>query len=330
MNRKCIGCGATLQSQDKNKPGYIIETLDNPKYCMRCFRIIHYNDKMPIELENINNLVLDKVNKDKALKFFLIDLLNINKETINTFNQIKGNKILLLGKMDIIPKSIKKQRIIDFLNTEYGIKDKIDFVSSKKNYNTGFIYKILEENNLEKAYVLGYTNSGKSNLINELCKKMDRDVIITTSNIPNTTLDFLDIDIEDKHIIDTPGFNLDNTFYNSAEFDLIDRINPKVVMSPLTYQLKEDTRIVIEDRLSIQSDKKNNITLYMSDRIKIDKYFKDKITGQVKEIKVPANSDIVIKGLGFINVKKESIFKITGEKLDLVEIRKSMFGDNNE
>ena len=330
MNKKCIGCGAPFQHSFKDKPGYVPENLDNPKYCMRCFRIMHYNDKLPIELQNINNIVLDKVNKDQGIKFFLVDLLNINEETMSTFKQIKGDKILLIGKMDIIPKSIKKPKIIDFLNKEYGITEPIDFVSSKKNYNTGFIYKVLEENNLKKAYVLGYTNSGKSNLINELCHKMDRDIVITTSNIPNTTLDFLDIDIQDKHIIDTPGFILNNTFYDNNEYDLIDRINPKDVMSPLTYQLKEDTRIVIEDRLSIQSNKKNNITIYMSDRVKVNKYFKDKITGQVKEIKVPANSDIVIKGLGFVNVKNESKFKITSNKQDLIEIRNSMFGDNNE
>ena len=35
MNRKCIGCGATLQCTDENKVGYVPkDKLDSAKYCM--------------------------------------------------------------------------------------------------------------------------------------------------------------------------------------------------------------------------------------------------------------------------------------------------------
>ena len=326
MNKRCVGCGALLQSYDQSKPGYIPESVDSPRYCMRCFRIIHYNDRIPMNLGNIKDVVLDKVNGDsKAFKLFLVDLLNINSEIIDTFMKINGNKMLLISKFDIVPKSVKKSKIVEFLYDVYGIKDDIDFVSSKNNFNVRVIYNVLNETGFKKAYVLGYTNSGKSNLINALCNKMDLPGNITTSNTPNTTLDFIDIGVEGYEIFDTPGFVMSDTFYKENDYDLIDRINPKGVISPVTYQMKEDTRLVIENKIQISNCGKNSLTFYMSDLIDIKKYFKDVLNDKVKELRIPKNSDIVIKGLGFINVKEECRMKYVGD-IDLIEIRKSMFG----
>ena len=39
---KCIGCGAQLQTADKNAPGYTPKA--DAQYCQRCFRLIHYDD----------------------------------------------------------------------------------------------------------------------------------------------------------------------------------------------------------------------------------------------------------------------------------------------
>ena len=245
MSKRCVGCGSLLQSYDVSKPGYIPDTVESPRYCMRCFRIIHYNDRIPMVLDNINNKVLDKVNEDiKAYKFFLVDLLNINNEVIDTFKKIKGNKMLLISKFDIIPRSFRKGKIFEFLRDVYDIKDDIDFVSSKNNFNVRVIYNVLDEKNVKKAYVLGYTNSGKSNLINSLCNKMDVPSEITTSNMPNTTLDFIDIGIDGYQIIDSPGFIMSNTFYKDNDYALIDRINSKNVLSPITYQTKDRKSVV--------------------------------------------------------------------------------------
>ena len=43
MNKICFGCGIKLQSTDKEKLGYVPEKkLESSKYCMRCFRMMHY------------------------------------------------------------------------------------------------------------------------------------------------------------------------------------------------------------------------------------------------------------------------------------------------
>lgn len=330
MSRKCIGCGVSLQSDNENLPGFIPSDKVDAKYCMRCYKIIHYNGKIATKLDNINDKVLNDINKKKGIKFFLVDFLNINSETMEMFKRINGEKMLLISKFDYVPKSIRKDNIVKYLASEYGILEYVDFISAKKKFNTGIIYKLLETNNVGEGYVLGFTNSGKSNLINELCLKMDLEGNITTSNLPNTTLDYIKIDILDKVIYDTPGFLLDKNFYKENEFDLINRINPKDVINPITYQMKEDTRLVIEDRISFCSDVVNSFTFYMSNMVKIDKYFKDVVSSFSKIIHVPNDSDIVIKGLGFINVKKSCDVTVCGEYVDLIEVRKSMFGGSYE
>ena len=40
--RRCSGCGAILQSEDKTRIGYTPK--EDSSYCQRCFRLIHYDD----------------------------------------------------------------------------------------------------------------------------------------------------------------------------------------------------------------------------------------------------------------------------------------------
>ena len=64
MNKKCTGCGTTLQTTNQNEKGYIREDkYDNSVYCERCFKIIHYNEKIVTDLENINEYIIKEVNK---------------------------------------------------------------------------------------------------------------------------------------------------------------------------------------------------------------------------------------------------------------------------
>ena len=331
MNKKCIGCGSILQSDDRNKIGYIIkEKISDAKYCERCFKITNYNEKIIVPLKGINTYIIDEINKDDKYVFFLVDFLNINKETIDTFKQIKNNKTLVISKLDIIPRSIKQNLIINWLKEEYGITENIIFISSIKNLNTGSIENILERNNQKEAYILGYTNAGKSTLINKLC--IENNITnnkITTSLIPNTTLDFIKIKLNvNLTIIDSPGFTLNQTLYNDNDFELIERINPKTFLKPITHQTKDITSIIIENKIRLTPQNKNSLTFYTSNKINITKVFND--NNELKDNKetiyhIKDNSDIVIKGLGFINIKKECNLIVNSEYQDLIEIRKSMF-----
>ena len=323
--KKCIGCGAELQSIDKTLPGYIdASNIEGKDYCERCFKIINYNYKSSLHLDNINKYVLDTINKDNKYVLYLIDFLNLNTETINTFKSIKCPKTLIITKIDIIPKGIKEENLVNFIREEYNIEDDIALLSSRSNVNTSVIYKILEDNNYKESYIVGYTNSGKSTLLNKLKAKNGKGSDITVSLIPNTTANFIEIDLEDIKLFDSPGFVLNKTLYNDDEYDLIKRINPASSLKPITMQTKDNMVLNLEDKLYFNTDNSNSLTFYISYNLKLDKLFNKDIKNSTT-LDIKDNTDIVIKSIGFINIKKACKLRVNKEYIDLIELRNSFF-----
>lgn len=332
MKEVCRGCGAELQFTDPSKSGYIPQNkYADSYYCERCFRVIHYNEKRIAVLDNINDEIIAKVNKEAKYVYFMLDFLNISAETLNTFKMIKVPKTLVISKVDIIPRSIKENNITKWLNEVYQITDNIIFQSSKKNINTKAIIANLEANNLQECYILGFTNAGKSTFINKICNIYDiKDHELTTSSMPNTTIGFITIPIDKINIIDSPGFTLQNTIYTNEEYDLIKRISPKNFLKPITYQVKDISSIIIENRIRINSSVKNSLTFYMSNDLNLERVFSDNSSLTDKDkiiLEIPANSDLVIKSLGFINIKKRTTLTIYSNNPNLFEIRESLFND---
>ena len=332
MNKVCFGCGALMQSVDSKRLGYVNESkMDEAQYCERCFKIIHYNDKSVVKLNNVNSYVIETTNNLADYVYFLIDFLNLNKETLDIFKAIKKPKTLIISKSDIIPKSIKENVIISWLKKVYQIDSRIIFQSTKKNISTKSLLDFLKDNDYKVCYFLGFTNAGKSTLVNKLCQKNNKDVKkIATSYIPNTTIDFIEIELENGlKIIDSPGFVLSSTFYKDDEFLLMDSVNPKNVLKPRTYQVKEISSILIEDKIRLKTNVKNSLTFYMSNNVLIERVFSNNTKLLDKEkiiLDIPSNSDLVIYSLGFINIKKSCKLKIYTDIKDLIEVRDSMFG----
>lgn len=331
MMNKCLGCGANLQNTHKDEVGYTPKKdLSKVKYCERCFKINNYNSKFITTLDNVNNYIIKEVNKKAKYVYFMIDFLNINNETINSFNQLKCPKSLIISKLDIIPKSINKDRLTNFLKKNYNIKENIYYQSTKKNLNNKILIKNIVEQGIKEVYILGYTNSGKSNLINKINSYFNENIEkITTSSIPNTTIDFIKIKVSDELVlVDSPGFILNNVIYKMDEYDLIERVNPKKYLKPLTYQTKENTAFEIEDKIRIDANSVNSFTFYISNELKIKRLFNDsdKLTNLDKiELHIEANSDLIIKSLGFINIKKACDLSIYTCNKELFEIRNSIF-----
>lgn len=303
---KCAGCGAVLQTDDSLKEGYTSNI--NNKYCERCFKITHYNKY--IFSDKDNSIYLEKlsyIDKTNDLVILAVDFLNlIDFDAL----KIKNPILLVFTKKDILPRSVNEEK---FLNRKYGnlnIKDKI-FVSSKNNYNLdllmNLIYKYKTSNDV---YVCGLTNSGKSTLINKILRNYSNNTDdITTSNLPSTTLDFLIKNVnEELNLIDTPGLLDEGNIIFGLSSDEIKRIIPNKEINPIIYQIKTDQSIIVEDFLRIDIPNDNNIICYMSNGLVIDRYYKntDKLSDLEKyKIKLEVNSDLVIRGLGFIKFKKE-------------------------
>ncbi len=330
MTKKCVGCGAVLQSDNENEIGYVPKNkMNDASYCVRCYKIKYYNQKSVTNLENINEKILSRVNKKNTFVYFLIDFLNISQEVVDIYNKIKANKCFVISKVDMIPSSVNKNKVIDNIRNIYGIKEEIVCLSAIKNINTKSIIWRLNDNNIKEAYVVGFANSGKSSLINLICKSFNiKNEGITTSSMPNTTIDFIKMKINDITLYDSPGFVMNNYFYDANDFALIKKCSPKPPLNCRVYQLKDNASIIIEDKIRLGCNIKNDIVLYISNNIDTRRVFDNNIELldiEKIELDIPDNSDLIIKGLGFINIKKKCKLIINSSKKDLFEVRESIF-----
>lgn len=312
---KCIGCGDILDS--------------NNNLCERCFRIRNYNEYKHVFKDNNDYIDILKNIDNNNLVLLVVDLLNINN-ILDTISNYINNKILLvLTKYDLMPSNNEEKFISFFNKYNLNIIDTI-IISSNNNYHFDLLLdKINEYKTSNKVYIIGFTNAGKSSMINKLIYNYSNNIdYITTSNLPSTTLNTIEIKLNDLVLIDTPGL-LDNSIVQFISSDLIKKVIPKKRIKPITYQIKERQIINIENILIINSSN-TNLTFYISNNLNIKRYYKEIDTSNLVKhhLNVSKGNDIVILGLGFIYVSKDSIIDIYTVDKTSVFIRKALIGGN--
>ena len=329
MIKKCIGCGIKLQCEDVDSLGYVKEDkIKDAKYCERCYRMIHYNDVKSAALPKDQKEIIKEVEKKGSFVFYMVDLFNLTSEVINTYKKIKNKKCLIISKIDLLPRSFNLNKIALWLQEEYNIKEDVIFLSSLKRININKIYRILDDNKRKTCFIMGYTNCGKSTLINSLS---DFDEI-TTSLIPNTTLDFISIHIDKYTLIDSPGFVSKDNLYEQNDFSLMRKMNVKKYIKPRTIQIKPNCSVLVENKLRIRNlGERNSYTFYLSNLIDLRKVYDTNDSLEEYELRtyhIPRNSDLIIKGLGFVNIKKECDVNVYIRNHNLIEIRRSFLGSD--
>lgn len=307
---KCLGCGISLQTLDKEKIGYT-NNIDN-KFCLRCFKINNYSEYTNVIKDNEDYVeILKAISKTDDLVVLVVDVFDIPKKLADIRKIINNDIILVITKRDVLPLSLYDKNIIEYFKKYVLNPLDVCLVSSKKNYNFDNLFECINKYKTGKnVYVVGYTNAGKSTLINKLIYNYATDLSykITVSSMPATTLDVIEVKLTDDLIlIDTPGLLNENSFTKKLTKELAKKIIPRKEIKPLVYQIKNPQTIFIDEFVRLDLKNLNNLVFYFSNELKIERYYnkKDKLKDLVKhELKITKESDIVISGLGFINVKK--------------------------
>ena len=207
-----------------------------------------------------------------------------------------------------MPLSVKINNLLAYVD-RLGINyiDKL-IISTVKNYNFDLLMnKINTYKKSKNVYVVGFTNVGKSSMINKIIYNYSDSILdVTTSILPSTTLSNVKVDVnENLTLIDTPGIIDDGSIMNYLEPEKLKKVLPRNEIRTITYQIRSKQSIFIEDLVRIDCEMSNNLTLYFSNKLDITREFNnsDKLHNLEKhELIVFENQDIVISGLGFIKV----------------------------
>ncbi|MBO8156008.1 MAG: ribosome biogenesis GTPase YqeH [Bacillaceae bacterium] len=342
----CQGCGAVIQTEDPNKPGYApASSLKREDIiCQRCFRLKHYNEVQDVSLRDDDFLkMLHEIGSKTALIVKIVDIFDFNGSFIPGLPRFTGNNpIVLIGnKVDLLPKSTNYNKVKQWLRKsakDLGLKvQDVFLVSAKKGIGMQNAAEVINElRNGQDVYVVGCTNVGKSTFINHLIEQSTGEPdAITTSYFPGTTLGFIDIPLDDgTSMYDTPGIiNHHQMAHYVSEKDL-KKITPKKEIKPRVYQLNEDQTLYIGGlaRMDYEKGGKHSFVCYFSNELMIhrtkldnadtlyEKHLGDLLTPPDEETmeNLPPlkphtfhidedKTDIVFSGLGWITVPKGGV-----------------------
>ena len=306
----CSGCGILLQDENLLNIGYT--TNINNELCMRCFRLQNYGEYESIASNLIDcEGIIKEINKTNSLVLYVVDLLNLPQNIESIKKSLHNDCILVLNKRDLLPLSVKDSKIINYCKNEnFGFKD-IVITSSVKNAGMDLLFRKIRNYQTNKdVYVVGYTNAGKSSLISKFIKDYgNREILLSTSPLPSTTLNKIIIPIQDGlRLIDTPGI-IDNTnIINYVDRKMLKCLNSKREIKPKTYQLKGNENFIVGKLVRIKYyGNSNSLTFYIPNEIKINNISEDNMLLKDFEklvLDIDDHHDVVISGLGFIKIVK--------------------------
>ena len=273
MTNKCIGCGIDLQTSEPSMLGYA-NSLES-SYCKRCYRIKHYGDYTSLKKHSVSSdKVFEAVNQLEGVILLVIDVTDIDSGLFTGIQRHLAQRdfIIVLTKWDLLPKTVSKQKVESYLLSK--LRDMpinvIGVAMSSDRGKVGMTNLIqqIKRLKIKQLIAVGYANMGKSTLINALIGKQDH---LTISPYPHTTLEINKIDWEYGTIIDTPGIKIENSFFDTLEFEDFENYSILSPFKPKTYQLDSAQTFVIDKIgiISIIPKKEASVTLYFSSRIQI-------------------------------------------------------------
>lgn len=360
---KCIGCGVTIQTDEPKKEGYApAASLKNEEViCQRCFRLRNYNEIQPVSLTGDDFLnILNGIGERDGLIVKIVDIFDFNGSWIPGLHRFVGQKdIVLIGnKSDLLPKAIKPGKVIHWMKNQaakLGLKPvDVMLVSAFKGHGMDEALERIEQlRNGQDVYVVGCTNTGKSTFINHIIQNATGEKeVITTSHFPGTTLDIVEIPLDDhKAICDTPGIINDHQIAHYLDDKDLKLITPKSELKPKNFQLNAEQTLYIGGlaRFDFIRGERASFQVYVSNRLDIHRtklanaenlYEKHKgvmlVPPSEKALETfpefvrhefsikDEKTDIVISGLGWITVQQRGVIAVHAPRGVDVLIRPSL------
>jgi ribosome biogenesis GTPase YqeH len=342
----CIGCGTVIQIENPKEPGYAPpSSLEKETViCQRCFRLKNYNELQPVSLTDDDFLrILNSLGKEQGLIVKIVDIFDFNGSWLPGLHRFVGNNPILLvaNKVDLLPKSVKKNRVIHWLKQEakkLGLNP-IDVMLVSAHKGTGMIEAMEAIDKYREgkdAFVVGCTNVGKSTFINRIIKQVTGEKeVITTSHFPGTTLDLIEIPLDDDQALyDTPGIINHHQMAHFLDSSELKWITPKKEIKPKIFQMNAEQTLYLGglarfdfiqgDRSSFTVHISNDLPIHRTKLENADELYANHLGGMLAPPSVEykdnfptlvrhefsikeGKTDIVFSGLGWITINKPNV-----------------------
>ena len=332
---KCIGCGVTIQTAKPQEVGYtppssLKSIEDKIIYCQRCFKLKHYNEVQDVSLTSDDFLkILQRVAETDALVINIIDIFDFSGSMVTGISRhIGGNDILIVGnKIDLVPKSVNLTKLNHWMRRslkETGLKPlDVALVSAEKSLGIDELMTLIEKYRKGRdVYVVGCTNVGKSTLINRIIKSFtaEKQDVITTSHFPGTTLDIIEIPLDEQTaIIDTPGIINEHQLAHYVTPAVLKEITPKKEIKAGVYQLNPEQTLFIGGlaRMDFEKGERTAFITHFANQLHIHRTKLEKADQLWQTQAGNVLKPIILGGEKPRALKKHS-FRIGYEKMDIV------------
>ena len=336
-NKKCLGCGATLQNTNKDGLGYVQDL--NKNYCMECFKLKNYG---------ISNNYFPKPNlaviKENSACFLISSVMHLDMLFNYPVHRYQPNAkyIYLINQMDLLPKSTNFDLLMENI-IKKATKEKIpyydiiflsalckDDISNLSNY-----IEMLTETDI---YLLGVQNSGKTTIYKGLTKDTEALAIskagLTQENLVGK--------LNDKMIIDMPGLYQEGYLHTFLEYERYKRLLPDKRIKPKIYQITKGEALILEGLVAIKylNGLDQTFVFYINNNIKIHKtninrvedllksdLFTDlKLENEKKTFKIPdKRTQVTFGDMGFFQAVTNGLIEVVYPKGLSVTITEALF-----
>jgi 30S ribosome assembly GTPase len=263
---KCLGCGAPLQNQNSSLVGYTL-SFDN-EYCVSCYKLLHYGQaNIHFHPEDLPNLMEDSI----VLMISSVLHLDLLFSYPIYRYQSQAKFVYIINQIDLLPKSTNLDLLIDNITLKAKKQsipyEDIILMSSKNSHDIENLRNYLRAFKKKNIYLVGVQNSGKTTIFKELTQD-DKPLAFKKAGLTQQAISkpFL------SHILyDMPGLYQEGYIHEMLDYQVYKNLIPDHEIKPKIYQLKADQSLIIEGIIAFSVLKDSNVTLYLSDYVKIHK-----------------------------------------------------------
>lgn len=258
---KCKGCGAVLQRQKPDMPGYALSF--EHLYCQACYRLLHYGEaNSHFHPEDLPSLAKD------ALIVMISSVLHLDllfSHPVYRY-QPKATYVYVINQIDLLPASTNLDLLLKNItrkakNNHVPYQD-IILMSANNRHDIDAFKDYLKHFKQQDIYLLGVQNSGKTTLFKALSNQAEA-LAFKKAGLTQQALTAL---FGSKTLHDMPGLYQEGYLHTMLPYAIYKDLIPDREIKPKVYQLHPGHAIFLEGLIAMANTGKDvvSIVLYIS------------------------------------------------------------------